>query len=741
MRMVYVFPRTDLWKAALLSLLSIVMFSCSNELHMVFPEGPEGPAGKSAYEIWADEVNNGNIDWPKDRVDVNNFFLYLKGEDGKDGQDGQDGKSAYELWKEQVAEGLDNPKNPGTEWPKDETDLNDFWYYLTGADGKDGVTPNVGSNGNWWVNGEDTGIPAKGEDGKDGTDGEDGKDGEDGHTPVIEIKDGYWYIDGVNTGQVAQGPKGDKGDDGETGAAGGTGGMGDKGEPGKSAYDLWVEDVKDGGALRADGTTWTESMGTEVSDFWEFLTGPKGDDGEDGEDGKDGNDSGFQFVEGSYNVIAQYAHNEGGNQEYIAWNDGSVTYLVLNPKGEFVAEGTKVKLPQTRVAESAKDKEYTTEKNAQGASVVVVPYSDLLPNGENNINVAVGSSQVEEDGKFVETAKNTYVPVQMQVRLQFQVSDGVQLLKDGRIPSVMFYLRVQRKESDDSEWEALPTYITVDLTPMHWIHYVAADGQEAESGPYTPSNGPVRTQKYTYASDGGRPADRLIPIYFHRQFIKTEHTNNAVIEAGKGYGYYWGDNVTEKRYFRIGMTGLYGQTAMMDAWLQDLPAQFAPIVNDMTITRYDKISETRLDIISLKGSFQTDYIKDECLYTGYSKSGRVVTEDGLRAYEGVNEPEIIKNLAALNVTFSVGGQSVVLDQEVSLDSPDFVVSKRTVSLIKGEEYNVSFAWGGDYHNFYEISNEKPFTGNACHLKWNNDLDVWLIPGTYVYFEQFKLKYE
>ena len=35
--------------------------------------------------------------------------------------------------------------------------------------------------------------------------------GKDGHTPVITIVDGYWYIDGVNSFQLAQGSKGDTG--------------------------------------------------------------------------------------------------------------------------------------------------------------------------------------------------------------------------------------------------------------------------------------------------------------------------------------------------------------------------------------------------------------------------------------------------------------------------------------------------------------------------------------------------
>ena len=92
------------WKQVLLSMICLLTFSaCDNELHMLFPEGP---AGMSAYEVWVEEVLAGNIDWPKDRTDVNNFFLYLKGEDGKDGNDG---KSAYDLWLEEVARGLDNP--------------------------------------------------------------------------------------------------------------------------------------------------------------------------------------------------------------------------------------------------------------------------------------------------------------------------------------------------------------------------------------------------------------------------------------------------------------------------------------------------------------------------------------------------------------------------------------------------------------------------------------------------------
>jgi hypothetical protein len=49
-----------------------------------------------------------------------------------------------------------------------------------------------------------------------------GKDGKDGSTPTIGT-DGYWYIDGRNTGVKAKGEKGDKGDPGKDGMGGGGG--------------------------------------------------------------------------------------------------------------------------------------------------------------------------------------------------------------------------------------------------------------------------------------------------------------------------------------------------------------------------------------------------------------------------------------------------------------------------------------------------------------------------------------
>lgn len=62
------------------------------------------------------------------------------------------------------------------------------------------------SNGKWELVGNIKGADGQnGTNGKDGNNGEDGQNGQNGETPIIEIIDGYWYINGVNTEVKASG--------------------------------------------------------------------------------------------------------------------------------------------------------------------------------------------------------------------------------------------------------------------------------------------------------------------------------------------------------------------------------------------------------------------------------------------------------------------------------------------------------------------------------------------------------
>lgn len=84
----------------------------------------------------------------------------------------------------------------------------------------------IGDNGNWFINGEDTGISARGEgadgaqgdrgfdgdNGANGANGANGKDGKDGLTPYIGAN-GNWWIGDKDTGIPAQGSGGSGGSD------------------------------------------------------------------------------------------------------------------------------------------------------------------------------------------------------------------------------------------------------------------------------------------------------------------------------------------------------------------------------------------------------------------------------------------------------------------------------------------------------------------------------------------------
>ena len=115
---------------------------------------------------------------------------------------------------------------------------------IQGEPGKDGVSPTItiGENGNWIINGEDTGISSKGEKGDKGDTGEKGPQGDKGDAgngiDRIELTDSegnvdtytIYFTDGTEmTFTITNGEDGSQGIQGETGA------------DGKSAYEIFKE--------------------------------------------------------------------------------------------------------------------------------------------------------------------------------------------------------------------------------------------------------------------------------------------------------------------------------------------------------------------------------------------------------------------------------------------------------------------------------------------------------------------
>lgn len=77
----------------------------------------------------------------------------------------------------------------------------------TGEAGAPGITPTIGTNGNWFLGTTDTGKPSRGAKGDTGA---SGSPGADGITPHIG-DNGNWYIGSADTGKPSRGAKGDTG--------------------------------------------------------------------------------------------------------------------------------------------------------------------------------------------------------------------------------------------------------------------------------------------------------------------------------------------------------------------------------------------------------------------------------------------------------------------------------------------------------------------------------------------------
>ena len=100
--------------------------------------------------------------------------------------------------------------DPGKDGDTPYVGSNGNWYVgdtntgikAQGSQGEPGFTPYIGSNGNWFVDVYDTGVKAQGAQGDPGTPGK---------TPHIDAS-GNWFVGAVDTGIKAQGDKGDTGD-------------------------------------------------------------------------------------------------------------------------------------------------------------------------------------------------------------------------------------------------------------------------------------------------------------------------------------------------------------------------------------------------------------------------------------------------------------------------------------------------------------------------------------------------
>ena len=179
----------------------------------------------------------------------------------------------------------------------------------TVSDGKDGITPTIGKNGNWYLGSTDTGKPSRGADGTPGAtgapgkDGAPGADGKDGITPTIG-KNGNWYLGSTDTGKPSRGANGTPGATGASGKDGSPGADGkdgitptigengnwylgntDTGKPSRGENGA-VPDIQIGTVTTLPaGSDATASMGGTAENPLLNLGIPKGADGQGGGSG------------------------------------------------------------------------------------------------------------------------------------------------------------------------------------------------------------------------------------------------------------------------------------------------------------------------------------------------------------------------------------------------------------------------------------------------------------------------
>lgn len=225
------------------------------------PEGPQGPAG----------------------ADGEDGAPGPQGPAGADGAPGPAGAAGFSPTVETT------PIEGGTRVTITDADGEHTFDILNGKDGGEAATPTIGENGNWFINGEDTGKPSRGEQGPKGEQGPQGPAGANGE-------------DGAQGPQGPEGPQGPAGKDGAQGPQGDPGPQGERGPQGPAGED---------GAQGPEGPQGPQ--------------GPAGADGAPGERGPAGAD-GF-----SPTVATEVI--EGGTRVTITDADGPHSFDVLNGTG------------------------------------------------------------------------------------------------------------------------------------------------------------------------------------------------------------------------------------------------------------------------------------------------------------------------------------------------------------------------------------------------------------------------
>ena len=305
--------------------------------------------------------------------------------------------------------------------------------------------------------------------GKDGANGSNGAAGEDGKPgSVVTIGDnGNWFIDGTDTGKPSQGEKGPQGPDGDKGDKGDEGDKGDQGDtvyyyPGTEGKEngYWVQVTRDGATGTETKITTTDSWlpSGSVTAVWDSENGYLTLLNVEGSEAPVrirlyGTLQSLAFVPQvidtrlGMGVIDFYTITKAG--AFVAANDARITYR-LNPQNADVSgiEWSFIdRTVETRVAgdRNALLTLLSAEASSEGGMEFTVRANDALKKLKANEEaiVALQALCTESDAAIV----SDYAAVKLTELTRFDIINKEKLKYDDR----------DRVDYDKSSIDALPT--------------------------------------------------------------------------------------------------------------------------------------------------------------------------------------------------------------------------------------------------------------------------------------------
>ena len=234
--------------------------------------------------------------------------------------------------------------------------------------------------------------------GKDGSQGIQGKPGEDGHSPVVSIgSNGNWYVDGVDTNIPAKGEKGDSGEDGSkifTGSGLPEDSLGKDG-------DIYIDTVT--GDLYSKGDSWKKAGNIKGSD---------GDQGEAGENGKSAYELYVKYhpeYTGDEDQFMQDLINGNlGGQFTVTFdsNGGNETY-----EKQIVFRGNKINAPSDPTKDGYQFEGWYTEKGEKWVfgGCVVTEDMTLIAKWSERYSEGLLFYLQSDDTYMVTSDQNSYI--------------------------------------------------------------------------------------------------------------------------------------------------------------------------------------------------------------------------------------------------------------------------------------------------------------------------------------------